>query len=111
MSTQYVVMPLFDDALYSYDIALQDVSYVVSFQYNERASQWFFTLMDANSEPIVASMALSPLYPIALDYAIYPLTGFFWLEPIADIDIQQYKLYPDKINQYYRMFYIYESED
>lgn len=111
MSTQYVVMPLFEDAFYSYSISLQDETYVVSVQYNERSEQWLLNLADADSVPIFSGVGLVPLYPIALDYAIFPLTGFFWLEPIAEINAEQYKMYPEQLNQYYRMYYIYEEEE
>lgn len=109
MSLQYIILPLFEDAFYSYSVALEDNTYVINIRYNERSEQWIMDLLDAASNPIVAGVGVVPLYPIMLDYAITNMTGFFWLEPIAEMNTEQYKQYPEKLNQYYRMFYIYDN--
>ena len=110
MTDHYVVMPLYPDIYYNYSVALQGDTYIIEFVYNERSKLYFLNLLDADNNPIVMGEALVPNYPIFLDYAIFPLTGFFLLEEKADILSEPYKTYPDSIDQYYNLFYIY-SED
>ena len=109
MTLKYVSLPLFDDYEYSYTIALQGSTYAISVKYNERMKQWFIDLDVDETVSVFKGVGLVPTYPIALDYAIYPLTGYFWLENIPDINTEQYKQYPDKLRQYYRFFYIYNE--
>lgn len=109
MAEKYVSLPLFADAAYEYSIALQGNSYNVGFIYNERMQLYTISLFDADSNPIVAGEALVPSYPIFLDYAIYPLTGYFYLKEKANILSEPYKTYPDRIDQYYWFYYIYND--
>lgn len=106
----YITLPLFPDSHYTYAVALQDVSYNLEFIYNERTQLYSLSLYDQNNNPIVLGEALVPNYPIFKDYAIFPLTGFFWMEEKADIISEPYKVYPDSIDQYYNLFYIYEGD-
>jgi len=110
MADKYIAMPLFGDSYYTYSIAFQGLSYILEFIYNERAKLYFINLLDADNNPIVMGEALVPNYPVFLDYAIFPLTGFIWMEEKADIISEPYKTYPDAIDQYYNLFFIY-SED
>lgn len=105
----YITLPLFPDSHYTYAVALQDVSYNLEFIYNERTQLYSLSLYDQNNNPIVLGEALVPNYPIFKDYAIFPLTGFFWMEEKADIISEPYKAYPDSIDQYYNLFYIYDE--
>lgn len=109
MATMYVSLPLFDEYDYSYSLALEGVSYLVGMKFNERAQRWFLDLSTQDSTPVLQGVGVNPLYPIALDYTIGSLTGYFWLECIADINTEQYIQYPDKLRQYYRFYYIYEG--
>lgn len=109
MAEKYVSIPLFSDVDYEYSIALQGNSYVLRFIYNERMRLYTISLYDADSNPIIIGEALVPSYPIFFEYAIYPLTGYFYLEEKANLVSEAYKLYPDKIDQYYSMFYIYNE--
>lgn len=111
MADHYVTMSLFPEPFYTYTIAFQDNSYILEFVYNERARLYFINLYDAENNPIVLGEALVPNYPIFLDYALYPLTGFLWMEEKANIISEAYKAYPDSIDQYYNLFYIYSEED
>lgn len=106
----YITLPLFPEPDYTYAVALQDVSYNLEFIYNERTQLYSLSLYDQNNNPIVLGEALVPNYPIFKDYAIFPLTGFFWMEEKADIISEPYKVYPDSIDQYYNLFYIYEGD-
>lgn len=105
---QYVVVPLFPEPFYTYSQSFQGQSYNLEFLYNERAQQWFLNLLDADNLPIVMGVGIVPGYPILQEYAITGLTGFFWLEEKAEITTEAYKQYPEQLNQYYNMFYIYE---
>ncbi|WP_443698905.1 phage baseplate plug family protein [Pseudomonas sp.] len=107
MTIQYVALPLFPDASYTYPIALEGVSYNLEFLYNERASLYYISLYDSDSNPIVLGEALVPTYPIFKDYTIPGLNGFIWMEEIATLINEPYKLYPDSIDQYYNLYYIY----
>lgn len=109
MAEKYVSLPLFPDADYEYSIALQGESYILRFIYNERMQLYTISLFDADSNPIVAGEALVPSHPIFLDYAIYPLTGYFYMEEKANILSEPYKTYPDQIDQYYWLYYIYDD--
>lgn len=111
MADKYIAMSLFPDAYYTYSMAFQGDSYILEFIYNERSKLYFINLLDADNNPIVMGEALVPNYPVFLDYAIFPLTGFFWMEEKADILSEPYKTYPDSIDQYYNLFFIYQSED
>lgn len=110
MADKYIAMPLFPDPFYTYTIAFQGDSYIFEFIYNERAKLYFINLLDADNNPIVMGESLIPNYPLFLDYAIFPLTGFIWMEEKADIVSEPYKVYPDSIDQYYSLYYIYSEE-
>lgn len=109
MTTEFISLALFPDADYTYAVALQGVSYNLEFIYNERIQLYSLSLYDQNNNPIVLGEALVPNYPIFKDYALFPLTGFFWMEEKADIISEPYKVFPDSIDQYYNLFYIYEQ--
>jgi len=111
MADHYVNLPLFTDSDYNYSVNLQGQSYVLDFKYNERVQLYFLSLLDAENNPIVLGEGLVPTYPILKDYALFPLTGFFWMEEKADILSEAYKVYPDKIAEYYSFFYIYSDEE
>lgn len=109
MAEKYVSLPLFSDADYEYSIALQGDSYILRFIYNERMQLYTISLYDADNNPIIIGEALVPSYPIFLEYAIYPLTGYFYMEEKANILSEPYKVYPDQIDQYYWLYYIYDD--
>lgn len=106
-----IQLSLYPDAYYSYAVSLQGNSYIVEFVYNERSSLYFMNLLTADSDPIFEGVAAVPTYPIALDYALFPLTGWFWLEP-KELNLSEpYKVYPDSLDQYYNFYYSYISEE
>lgn len=111
MTVYNVYLPLFEDPDYSYSISLQGQSYTIRITYNERCKLYFLSLLNADDNPVVQGMALVPNYPIMEDYPTYPLTGFFWLQEKAEIISEPYKVYPDKIDQYYDLYYTYITED
>lgn len=111
MAKKYVSLPLFSDAYYEYGIALQGGSYILRFIYNERMKLYTLSLLSADLVPIVMGEALVPNYPVFFEYATYPLTGYFYMYEKANIISEPYKVYPENINEYYELVYVYESED
>lgn len=109
MALQYVSLPLFNDVFYEYSISLQNQSVVLRFTYSERSEAYFFDLLDQDNNLIIGGERLVPGYPMFKDYALFPLTGWFWMEEIADIISEPYKIYPDKLDEYYRMWYVYDD--
>ncbi len=110
MADYYISLPLYEDPYYTYSFAAQGQSYVLEFIYNERAKLYYMNLLDSDNNPIVTGEALVPTYPLFLDYALFPLTGFFWLEEKSTLVSEPYKAYPDKISQYYNFYYTYTEE-
>lgn len=111
MTTNYISLPLFDDAFYSYSIALEGNSYVLEFKFNERMNLYVFNLYDAENNPLILGEVLVPTYPIFLDYVIPNLTGWFYLQENAAITGEPYKDFPQMLSQYYSFFYSYVTED
>ena len=107
MTLNYIDIPLFSDTYYTYAIPLEGVSYNLEFVYNERAQLYYINLYDADMNALVLGEALVPNYPIFQDYQLPPLTGSFWMEEKANIVSEPYKKFPDSIDQYYTLFYIY----
>lgn len=110
MTDYYVSLPLFDEPDYNYAVNLQGQSYILDFKYNERAQLYFLSVYTAENVPIILGVALVPTYPISKDNALFPLTGFFWMEEKAAILSEPYKVYPDKVNEYYNFFYTWSEE-
>ena len=110
MTLQYVPMPLYEDAIYTYRVALESNSYTFNVYYNERAEGWFFDLLQEGGNPVVLGCRLVANYPILLDYSLPNLTGYFWLEPIGN-SIERIRTDPFLLSKYFRLFYIFNSEE
>ncbi len=111
MTIQYVSVPLDESSYYGLSISLEGNSYNLDFIYNERSELYHLSLFDSDNNPIVVGAGLVPSYPIFLDYALNNLTGYFWLVNKGAINTEKYKEFPDKISEYYDLFYIYNIED
>ena len=111
MAENYVSLVLSEDVFYEYSVSLEGNSYILQFVYNERASLYFLSLFTAERVPVVLGEALVPSYPIFIDYALPDLTGYFYLQEKASITGEPYKEFPDRINEYYDLFYMFETED
>lgn len=109
MAKKYVALPLFSDAEYEYTVALQGDSYTLRFIYNERMKLYTISLLSADLVPIVMGEALVPAYPMFFEYALYPLTGYFYMYEKANLISQAYKVYPENINEYYELVYVYDD--
>lgn len=100
-------MLLYPDTYYDYSISLQGNSYIVEMIYNERSKLYYMNLYDSDRNPIFLGQALIPTYPIAIDYALTNLSGWFWLENNSALISEPYKTYPDSIDKYYKLYYSY----
>lgn len=109
MTLVAVSLPLFDEPIYSYSVAFEGNSYNLRFGYNERASIYFVSLLDVDDNLLVGGIALTPNYPIFIDYALPLLSGFLWMEEISNTVFQPYKQFPDKLSQYYTLSYSYDD--
>lgn len=109
MALKYVNIPLYSDAYYSYTIALESNSYTLEFTYSDRSEAYFISLFDEDNTLLVGGERLVPNYPMFKDYPLPNLTGWFWMEEIADIFSQPYITYPDKLDQYYYLYYVYDD--
>lgn len=110
-TTNYVSIPLYSDSYYGLSISLEGNSYNIDFVYNERAELYYVSLYDSDNEAMVLGEALVPDYPLFLDYNLPDLTGYFWLGAKGSIASEPYKDYPDKISDFYNLYYIYITED
>lgn len=111
MAVYNVSLPLYNEADYQYGVSLEGNSYVLEFIYNERCKLYFLSLFSSDLEPIVQGIAVTPSYPIMIDYALPNLSGWFWLEVKSELLSEPYKTYPQDIDQYYNFYYSYVTED
>jgi len=109
MTDHYVRLPLYSDDKYDYAVNLQGQSYILDFQYNSRMGLYLLSLYTSENVPLVESEALVPTYPIMKDYALNTLTGFFWMEEKANIISEPYKAFPQDIDQYYSLYYLWSE--
>lgn len=107
--TLQVVLPLYPETIYSYFVNLEGDSYKLLFDYNETMQLYTLSIYDQDSVPLVTGLGLVPNYPIGLDFIIKNLTGTFLLLPNGEVPVEYYKLYPDKIDKYYTLSYVYDN--
>lgn len=110
MAIKFVNLPLYSDPFYSYSIALERVSYTVKIRYITRMEKWVLDLYTRDNAPVILGQVLVPNYPITFDYVL-PLSGFFWLAPLPDVDPEKAHLYPRDLHKYYRLDYFYDKEE
>lgn len=107
MTDMYVTLPLFEDPFYFYTITLEGNYYTLQFTFNERQQGYYLSLFDSDKNPIFQGVGLVPNYPIAFDYVVPELSGYFWMEEKGTLEVEHYKQYPQKLNQYYNFYYRY----
>lgn len=110
MAYHYTNIPLYQEPDYEYIITLERVAVKIRFYFNERMQQWIIDLRYADNTPIVLGEALVPNYPLFADYLLGELSGNFWLEPIGK-NQNETVFNPYELNQYYKLFYVYEDEE
>jgi hypothetical protein len=107
----YVDLPLSDSPDYQYTVALEGDYYTLRFIFNEIMQRYTMMIYDSDNNLLLSGVGLVPLYPIIADYVVGNLTGSFLMLPISDTDVEFYKLYPQKLNKYYTLSYVYEETD
>lgn len=110
MTIQYISLPLYSDADYQYEAAIEGNSYIVRIYYNGRCKQWMFDLYRDDNTSVVVGVALVPMYPTLLDYVTPNLTGFIYLEPVGG-SVGKYRTDPENLQKYFRLFYLYNKEE
>lgn len=111
MALKYIELPLYPNADYEYSVALEGQSYLMRFTYNETMKLYTIEMLTSELVTLISGVGLVPNYPLLLDYNIGGLTGSFVMIPISDKPIEFYKLYPDKLDQYYKLSYVYAVAD
>jgi hypothetical protein len=109
MAVKHVVVPLYPEKDYRYSLSLQGESYQFRFTYNELMKLYTIAISDVNGNKIVAGVGLVPNYPILADYVIDQLQGALWMSPLADVNIEAYKVYPEDVYKYYELIYLYDD--
>ncbi len=107
----YVDIPIIQYPHYDLSISLEGNSYILEFKYVERMGLYTLSLYDAERNPIILGSAVVPEYPMFADYAIPNLSGYFLLTSKGNVGPEPYKLYPENINEYYYMVYVYNAEE
>ena len=110
MTLQYVPMPLYEDAIYTYRVALEGNSYTFNVYYNERLEGWLFDLREESGSAVVLGCRLVANYPMLLDYALTNLSGYMWLEPIGS-SVERIRTDPFLLSKYFRLFYLYDDRE
>lgn len=64
MATAIQAIPTHERAFYSQRARLDERDYTMRFQWNQRAGRWFFSLFDAEDEPILQGVKLVANFPI-----------------------------------------------
>jgi hypothetical protein len=112
--TQIVTeMPLYPEPYYEYRVALEDQARVVTFRWQDRTSSWHMDIKQDDLTPIVLGIKLVPYFPILADYQLQDkgLSGYFVLVDSGDFLSNQLNSSPKALQQFYRLFYVYEDED
>lgn len=102
------LLPLYQDADYSYNVSLEDISYEIRLYFNERMQHWAMDLRYSDGTPVVLGEALVRNYPIYLDYRIEGLNGYFYIEEIGK-NINETNEHPFELWKYFRFYYIYDD--
>jgi hypothetical protein len=107
MSSSYIDLPLYEDYFYSYSVTLESNVYNIEIYYNDYSKKWFMDIYTEDQVLVLAGVALVPEYPIAIDYVVPNISGFFWLYPIATITSSKYQTEPESLAQYFTFKYVY----
>jgi hypothetical protein len=109
MTIKHVDLSLTSSPDYEYTVALEGDYFTLRFTYNETMKLYTLKILDSDQNPLLAGVALVPNYPIIGDYVLPGLSGAFILLSKTDQDKEFYKLYPQQINEYYTLHYVYDD--
>lgn len=102
--------PLYDSYAFAYPISLDGNSFQFEFIYNSIMKLYTLGIFDSAGRSILRGVGLTPNYPIIADYDLSGLDGFFMLENLGDPSIEFYKIYPEDLHKYYKLYYFSEPK-
>lgn len=111
--TVYVELPMYDEDRYMYSIVLEGRSYILTFYWNQKASQWMMDIRLEDRTPILLGQGLVAQYPMFVDYNLEELgmTGYFMMLPvnlaIADSAGVERSIVPG----FFKLYYVYITGD
>lgn len=113
MATVYVEMPLFTEDRYRYGITLEGVSWQFTFYWNSRINQWHMDIRREDQTPLILGVALVSQYPMLIDYNLEEsgMTGYFLLMPVNISVIEQLHDSQDVMPTFFKLYYVYLTED
>lgn len=78
------VLPLYNDAVYSYDTDLGDEAYTLTFRWNSRLELYTMDIEDAEENYLIRGVPLVPVNFLLSQYVVEGLEGDFILVPIEE---------------------------
>lgn len=108
MTLAYKELYLSNDPYYSYTDTLEGVAYIFTFRFSSREQCWYFDLTTADNIAIVLSTKLVPYYPLLFDFKISALSGFFFLHPVSEGNLDKLTMEPTSIADYFSFTYYYK---
>jgi hypothetical protein len=107
MTLKSILLPLYEESDYFYNVTIERVSYRFRFYYNERMKQWILDIYLSDKTPIILGVCLVPSYPMLYDY-LDVFNGFLWLSPIGGNKNETISN-PFELSKYYNLYYITEE--
>ena len=101
-------MFLSNNTYYSYVDTIQQVAYIFTFRYSTRETCWYLDIHTTDNIPVILSTKLIAQYPILEDFNLNGITGFFWLYPNVQENIDKLETEPKYIADYFTLLYFYE---
>lgn len=109
MAQYFEAIPLFNEYLYSMNIALNKSSYTLTFRFSQREYCWYLDVYTRDKVPLVLSTKLVPYFPLVKDFDIPELGGYFMLFPIVESNVDKLTSDPQHIADYFQLFFTYEK--
>ena len=113
MTTNIIELPLYSDPYFSYNIDLEGVNRTLTFRWNDRANSWHFDITQEEGKSVVAGIRVVANYPMLVDYQLdeYSMTGYFALVDAGSFSSGKLDTKPEAMSQWYKLFYIYTTEN
>lgn len=104
-------LSLYPDPSYTYTVNLEGNSYDITINYNVTLERWFMDIRLTGEETfLLQSAKMVPFHEIGQDYLLTGLTGYFWLVPVGE-SIEKFKEEPQRLDTWFKLFYVYEQEE
>lgn len=104
-------LPLYSDASYQYNAAIENQSRAFKFSWNDRSCAWHLDIANEDGTVVVQGLRLVPSYPMLIDYQLdkFGITGYFLLMQENTGQNGSQNLLITDIPERYRLYYIYEQ--